>query len=148
MKKFLKEFKEFAIKGNMIDMAVGIIIGSAFTGLVNSLIKDIISPLIGLITGNISFDNLGVILDKTFEGTLAEAVADGTINVLQYGAFITEIVNFLIMALVVFCIVKFINKLRKKPEEKAPTTKKCPYCLSEIPLAAKKCSHCTSDIVD
>lgn len=148
MKKFFKEFKEFAIKGNMIDMAVGIIIGSAFTGLVNSLIKDIISPLIGVITGNISFDNLGVILDKTFEGTLAEAVADGAVNVLQYGAFITEVVNFLIMALVVFCIVKFINRLRKKPEEKAPVTKKCPYCVSEIPLAAKKCPHCTSDIED
>lgn len=146
MKKFIKEFKEFAIKGNMFDMAVGIIIGSAFTGLVNSLIKNIINPLIGVIIGNISFEKLGVILDKSFTGTLAEAIADGTINVLQYGAFITEIINFLIMAVVVFCIVKAINSLKKKPEEAAPTTKKCPYCLSEIPLEAKKCAHCTSDV--
>lgn len=146
MKKFFKEFKEFAIKGNMFDMAVGVIIGSAFTGLVNGLINNIINPLIGLVTGNISFENMGIILDKSFEGTLAEAVADGTVNVLQYGAFITSVINFIIMALVVFCIVKMMNKFRKKEEKPAPTTKKCPYCLSEIPLAAKKCAHCTSDV--
>ncbi len=146
MKKFFKEFKEFAVKGNMFDMAVGIIIGSAFTGLVNGLINNIINPLIGLVTGNISFENMGIILDKSFEGTLADAVADGTVNVLQYGAFITAIINFIIMALVVFCIVKMMNKFRKKEEAPAPTTKKCPYCLSEIPLEAKKCAHCTSDV--
>ncbi len=145
MKKFLKEFKEFAVKGNMIDMAVGIIIGSAFSGLVTSLIGDIISPVIGIVTGNISFDNLGVILDSSYTGTLAEAIADGSVNVLQYGAFITEVINFIIMALVVFFIVKIANKFRKK-EPAAKTTKKCPYCLSEIPIAAKKCAHCTSDI--
>lgn len=146
MKKFFKEFKEFAVKGNMFDMAVGVIIGSAFTGLVNGLINNIINPLIGLVTGNISFENMGIILDKSFEGTLAEAVADGTINVLQYGAFITAVINFIIMALVVFGIVKMMNKFRKKEEAPAPTTKKCPYCLSDIPLEAKKCAHCTSDV--
>ncbi len=146
MKKFFKEFKEFAVKGNMFDMAVGIIIGSAFTGLVNGLISNIINPLIGLVTGNISFENMGIILDKSFEGTLAEAVADGTINVLQYGAFITAVINFIVMALVVFGMVKMMNKFRKKEEAPAPTTKKCPYCLSDIPLEAKKCAHCTSDV--
>lgn len=146
MKKFFKEFKEFAVKGNMFDMAVGIIIGSAFTGLVNGLISNIINPLIGIVTGNISFENMGIILDKSFEGTLAEAVADGTVNVLQYGAFITAVINFVIMALVVFCMVKVMNKFRKKEEAPKPAAKKCPYCLSEIPLEAKKCAHCTSDI--
>ena len=144
MKKFMKEFKEFAVKGNMIDMAVGIIIGGAFSGLVTSLISHLISPIIGLVTGNVSFENLGVILDKSFEGTVPEAVEAG-VNVIQYGAFITEIINFVIMAFVVFCLVKAINKLRNK-KEADPTTKKCPYCLSEIPLEAKKCAHCTSDV--
>lgn len=139
MKKFIEEFKKFITRGNVLDMAVGIIIGGAFTAIVTSLVDDIISPIIGLI-GGANFDTLSV----TFGGVT-----------LAYGKFITAIINFLLVALVLFCIIKIVNtaadkakKLGKHEEEKpeAPTTKKCPYCLSEIPLEATRCPHCTSQL--
>ena len=145
----LKEFKKFALKGNMIDLAVGVIIGGAFNGLVNSLVKDIITPILSLLTGKIDFTNLFIALDGNKYATLAEAQELGVATV-NYGNFISGLINFLIMAFVVFLLVKGINKLRTINEEPAalatPTTKKCPYCLSEIAIEASRCPHCTSEL--
>ncbi|MBR5112182.1 MAG: large conductance mechanosensitive channel protein MscL [Clostridia bacterium] len=147
-KGFFGEFKTFIMRGNVIDLAVGVIIGGAFQAIVNSLVNDIIMPLIGLITKG-SFENLFVALDGKEYDTLAAAQEAGA-NVLSYGVFISAIINFIIMAFVIFLIVKSINKLNdkvKKPEEEAaPTTKVCPFCKSEIAIDATKCPHCTSAI--
>ena len=130
MKKFLKEFKEFALRGNVLDMAIGIIIGGAFTGIVTSLTENFINPLLNLI-----FDG---------EANAGYTVPGGISN------FLTTVVNFIITALVLFCILRAVNKLMslgKKPEApKAPTTKKCPFCQSEIDIKATRCPHCTSEI--
>ncbi len=150
MKKFLNEFKEFALKGNMMDLAVGIIIGAAFTAIVSSLVDDIINPFLGLFTGHIDFSNLFIALDGQEYATLEAAESAGA-AVVKYGSFISNVINFIIMALVVFLIVKVINVMRtrmeKKPEE-APTTKNCPYCRSEINIEATRCPNCTSQLVD
>ena len=130
MKKFFKEFKEFALRGNVMDMAVGIIIGGAFSGIVTSLTDNFINPIINLIMGNASY-------------TKADVIGFGS-------AFLASIVNFIIMAFILFCLIRGINKLmsvgKKKEEPKAPTTKICPYCKSEIPLDAVRCAHCTSEL--
>lgn len=135
MKNFMNEFKKFICRGNVMDMAVGIIIGGAFTAIVNSLVADIITPLLGLF-GGMNFDQY--VWNITGDVTLA------------YGKFITAIINFLIMTLVIFCLVRTINKISekygKKDEPKAPTTKKCPYCKSDIAVDATRCPHCTSQI--
>ena len=139
MKKdgFFAEFKKFILRGNVLDMAVGVIVGGAFTAIVSSLNEDILTPLLGIFGGT-DFSNLTVTL-----GSSADA------PVLMYGNFITAVINFLITALVIFLIIRGINKLNdkfKKPEEPAaPTTKVCPYCKSEIAIDATKCPHCTSD---
>lgn len=135
-KGFFAEFKKFIMRGNVIDLAVGVIIGGAFQTIVNSLVGDIVTPLLGIILGKVDFSNLAV------------KIGDASI---AYGKFITAVINFFIMALVIFVIVKTINdvsdKLRKKDEEEpAPTTKVCPYCKSEIDIEAVKCPHCTSDV--
>ena len=148
MKKFTKEFKEFALKGNVIDLAVGVIIGAAFQSIVKSLVDDIIMPVISLITGGIDFSNWFISLDGSTYATLAGAKEAGA-SVLAYGNFISAVINFLIMALVIFILLKFINKAKtigKKYEKPATTTKKCPYCLSEIAIKATKCPHSTSII--
>lgn len=143
MKGFLKEFKEFALKGNMIDLAVGMIIGAAFTALVNKLVSDLIMPLISLITGKIDFENMFIPLAGQTTKVYSEAVEQGA--VLAYGSFITAVINFLIMALVVFIFVKQMNKMKKEvPAE--PTDKECPYCKSMIPIEATRCPHCTSKL--
>ena len=155
-KGLIKEFKEFAIKGNMIDLAVGMIIGAAFNALVSSLVNDIIMPVLGLLTGKIDFSQLFVSLDGNKYATLADAEAAGA-AVVKYGAFVGGLINFIIMAFVVFLIVKGINTVRAKAEEKAkkdkadeekkePTTKICPFCQSEISIKATKCPHRTSDL--
>lgn len=142
----LKEFKKFALKGNMIDLAVGIIIGGAFSGIVNSLVNDIIMPILGLFTKKINFTNWFFALNGKHYATLAEAQAKtATIN---YGLFLSGLLNFVIMAFVVFLLVKWINKLRKPEVAAAPAAKKCPYCFSDVNLNATKCPHCTSDISD
>lgn len=132
MKKFISEFKAFISRGNVMDMAVGIIIGGAFTTIVSSLVEDIINPILGIF-GGMNFDRLSVKL-----------MGEATLN---YGKFITAIINFLIMAFVIFIIIKLMNgatsKFAKK-EEAAPTTKKCPFCKSEISIEATRCPHCTS----
>ena len=138
MKKFFEEFKKFALRGNVIDMAVGVIIGGAFTGVVNSVSNNFIKPLLSFVTtwGK----DWGFMADGTTPWAPALAGAD----------FLTTVINFIITAFVLFMIIKGMNKLSnigKKPEApKAPTTKKCPYCLSEIPIEATKCAHCTSEL--
>ena len=143
----LKEFKEFALKGNVFDMAVGIIVGGAFTAIVNSLIGDLIMPILGLLTGGVNFSDLFIALDGKEYESLASAQEAGA-PAFAYGSFIQSIVSFLILAWVVFMLVKTMNKLRKQeePAPEEPTTKVCPFCGSEIPIAAKKCPCCTSDL--
>jgi large conductance mechanosensitive channel len=142
----LKEFKEFALKGNMIDLAVGVIIGGAFNTLVTSLVDNIIMPLISIFTGKIDFTNLFVALDGKDYATLAQAQAEGAAT-LNYGTFITGLLNFIIMAFVVFLIVKAMNKIRTRNEvPAAPTTKICPHCKSEVHIDADRCPHCTSEL--
>lgn len=141
----LKEFKKFALKGNMIDLAVGIIIGGAFNGIVNSLVNDIIMPLLSLLTKNIKFENLFIALDGETYDTLA-AARDAGAPTVNYGLFLSGVLNFIIMAFVVFMIVRWINKLRKPEPAAAPTTKKCPRCFSDISVKATKCPQCTADI--
>lgn len=147
----LKEFKEFALKGSMVDLAVGMIIGSAFTGIVNSLVNDLIMPLLGLLTGNIDFSNLFIPLDGNHYDSLAAAEA-AEAAVFKYGSFISNVINFIIVAFVIFLVVRQINRFRdkfSKPEpEAAPTTKVCPYCRSEIDINATRCPHCTSEQAD
>lgn len=135
MKSFMKEFKEFALKGNVMDLAVGMIIGAAFTAIVTSLVNDIISPIIGLFL-KVDFNDA--------------AIKIGEVSIM-YGAFIMSIVNFLIVALVIFCMVKAMNKMmnaakKEEEEEEAATTKVCPFCKSEIPIDATRCPHCTSEL--
>lgn len=133
MKKFFEEFKTFALRGNVMDLAVGVIIGAAFQGIVTSLVDDIISPLIGCVANT---DLSGFVF----------MIGDVAI---RYGAFLTAIINFIIMVFVIFMLVKGINKLStlgKKKEEAAPTTKTCPFCQSEISIKATKCPHCTSEL--
>lgn len=143
----LKEFKKFALKGNMIDMAVGIIIGGAFNGIVKSLVDDIIMPLLSVFTKSIDFNNLFIALDGNKYVDLAAAKAEN-VATLNYGAFISGILNFLIMAFVVFLIVRWINKFKKPVAPAEPTTKKCPHCYSDVNIKATKCSHCTADITE
>lgn len=149
-----KEFKEFAMKGNLIDMAIGVIIGGAFGTIVTSLVNDIIMPLISLATGKIDFENMFVALDGGTYATLAEAQAAGGAT-LNYGSFITYVINFLIVAASIFFFVKmFINPMKKAEEarkaaeaKEAPvTTKECPYCKSTINIEATRCPHCTSEL--
>ena len=151
MKKFLKEFKEFAMRGNVIDLAVGVIIGGAFQKIVTSIVNDLVMPLIGLVTKGSDFASKFVALDGNAYETL-EAAQEAGAAVLTYGNFIAVTIDFIIMAFIIFLLVKGLNKLssmgKKKEEvvEEAPTTKKCPYCMSEIAIEATRCPHCTSVI--
>ena len=145
---FMKEFKDFAVKGNVVDMAVGVIIGGAFGKIVTSLVNDVVMPVIGVFTGGIDFTSLFVPLDGNTYATLAEAEEAGA-AVLKYGNFISQIVDFLIIALVIFIVVKKLMTIKKKEEpvvEEAPTTKVCPFCKSEISIEATRCPHCTSEL--
>ena len=141
----LKEFKEFALKGNMIDLAVGVIIGGAFNSLVTSLVENIIMPILSLVTGKIDFSNLFIALDGNTYKTLAQAQKAGA-STINYGLFVTGLLNFIIMAFVIFMIVKAMNKLREKTVEEKTTKKICPYCQSEISIQATRCPHCTSQL--
>lgn len=159
MKKFFKEFREFALKGNVIDLAVGVIIGGAFQSIVTACINDLIMPWIGLITGGVNFVDQFVIL-KLPEGvsksqiTSIDVAKELGVTTFNYGSFITAVINFIIMAFVIFLLIRGINRLttaaekrRKKNEvEEAPTTKICPFCQSEISIKATRCPHCTSEL--
>ena len=147
MKRFLEEFKEFAIKGNMIDLAVGMIIGSAFTSLVKSVIDNLFMPILSMFTGKLDFTNMFIPLAGQTTKVYSKAVQEGA--VFAYGAFLTELISFLVMAFVFFFFVKEINLLRKPKQDSAPaapTTKICPYCMSEIDIKATRCPHCTSKL--
>jgi len=140
-----KEFKEFAVKGNVIDLAVGIIMGIAFGAIISSLVNDIIMPPIGLLLGNIDFANLFINLSGTAYPSL-KAAKDAGAATINYGVFINTVLNFIIVALVVLVLVRQINRLKKEPAPAAPNTKECKYCLSSIPIKATRCPHCTSQL--
>jgi large conductance mechanosensitive channel len=146
-----KEFKEFAMRGNVVDMAVGIIIGAAFGGIIGSLVNDMIMPPIGLALGHVDFSNLFFVMKEGATAgpyaSVAAAKAAGA-TTLNYGMFINTIINFLIVAFAVFMLVKQMNRLKKAeaPAPAAPTTKACPFCATDIPIPAKRCPHCTSEL--
>ena len=147
----LKEFKEFAMRGNVVDMAVGIIIGAAFGTIVKSLVADIIMPPIGLLLGNVDFSNLFVVLKQGATpgpyAALVDAQSAGAVTI-NYGMFANTVISFIIVAFSVFLLIRGINKLKRQeeapPEE--PTTKECPHCLSTVPIKATRCGHCTSEL--
>ena len=149
MKKIWEEFKTFAIKGNAVDLAVGVIIGAAFGAIVNSLVKDVVMPPISLLTGGLDFSNKFLILRAAKDGstafnTPADAAKAGAIT-WNYGNFITLVINFLIVALAIFLVVRIINQMRQPPDKPAET-KDCPACAMKIPIKAIRCPHCTSDL--
>ena len=152
----LKDFRDFIMRGNVLDMAVGIIIGAAFGTLVNSIVKDVIMPPIGLVLGNVDFTNLFVVLKSGAVpgsyASLADAQAAGAVTI-NYGMFINTIVSFLIVAIVLFFLIRAFVHARNRLETKkgaapaAPATKECPYCLSTVPVKARKCAYCTSELI-
>ena len=148
-KGFAGEFREFIMRGNVMDMAVGVIIGGAFQKIISSLVDDIIMPCISVLTGGIDFNNKFVSLDGSSYATLDAAKEAGAAT-LNYGTFITVVINFILMALVIFLFVKFMNnlsnKIKKEKEEAPATTKICPHCKSEINIEATRCPHCTSEL--
>jgi large conductance mechanosensitive channel len=145
----LKDFKEFAMRGNVVDMAVGIIIGASFGTIVKSLVDDVIMPPIGMLLGNVDFTNLYVVLkDGATAGpyaALAEAKKAGAVTI-NYGVFANSIISFLIVAFAVFLLVRALNRLKREPPPADPTTRECPYCLSAVALKATRCPHCTSTL--
>lgn len=145
----LKEFKEFVIRGNVIDMAVGVVIGAAFGKIVNSFVNDILMPPIGLLLGNVDFSNLFINLSAKPIQSLAEAKATGA-PTLNYGLFLNTLIDFIIVAFAIFLVIRQINRLKRPPTAATaePTTKSCPYCFSIIPLRATRCPQCTSELRD
>jgi len=147
----MKEFKEFAMRGSVVDMAVGIIVGAAFGTIVKSLVSDILMPPIGLILGNVDFTNLFIVLKSGAQAgpypTLADANSAGAVT-LNYGVFLNTIISFAIVAFAMFMLIRNINRLKKKEEAAAaaPTTKTCSYCFTSIPINAVRCPHCTSEL--
>ncbi len=148
----IKEFKEFAIKGNVVDMAVGIIIGAAFTGVVQSLVKDLMMPPLGLLMGGVDFSEFFIVLKEGVTpppyATTAAAQEAGAVT-LNYGVFFNTLLSFLIVSFAVFILIKYINRLKRPseaPEPATPSLKKCNYCFSDIPVEATRCPHCTSEL--
>ena len=157
-KKLGAEFKAFALRGSVIDLAVGVIIGGALQTIINSLVKDIIMPVISVIAGGIDYSNMFILLGKLPEGVEAPTTLEAARNigaVLAYGSFVTAIINFFIMAAAIFALIKLLNSMsmirsdrmkKAKKEAVGPTTKKCPYCFSEVNIKATRCSYCTSEL--
>ena len=146
----LKEFKAFAMRGNVVDMAVGIIIGAAFGAIVKSLVDDVIMPPIGILMGNVDFINLYVVLKEGAAAaapyaSLADAKKAGAVTI-NYGVFINSVISFLIVAFAVFMLIRNINRLKKEEAPASATTKECPFCVTTIPLKATRCPHCTSEL--
>ncbi|MFO7740818.1 MAG: large-conductance mechanosensitive channel protein MscL [Anaerolineae bacterium] len=141
----LQEFKEFALRGNVLDLAIGVIIGAAFGNIVSSFVNDILMPPIGLLLGNADFSKLFINLSGGRYESLAAAEEAGAVTI-NYGMFINNIVDFLIIAFALFLIVRQINKLQREEEPAEPTTKECPYCLSTIPVGATRCPQCTAEL--
>jgi large conductance mechanosensitive channel len=140
-----KEFKEFAMRGNVLDMAVGIIIGAAFGRIITSLVADLLMPPIGLLLGKVDFSSLFINLSGAAYPTLAEARTAGA-SVIAYGAFLNTILDFVIVAFVIFLLIRQINRLKKPAPAVAPSTKDCPFCLSAVMIKATRCPHCTSQL--
>jgi large conductance mechanosensitive channel len=134
----VKEFKEFAIRGSVVDLAVGIIIGAAFTQIVNSLVQDVLMPPLGLVLGNVDFSDMALVL--------RQATAESEAVAVRYGAFINTIIHFVIVALAIFFLVKQINRLKRDEAPTPPTTRNCPYCISVVDAKATRCPNCTSDL--
>jgi large conductance mechanosensitive channel len=143
----LKEFKEFAMRGNVLDMAVGIIIGAAFGKIVAVFVSDVLMPPIGLLLGKVDFSNLFINLSGKPVSSIAEAKAAGAATI-NYGLFLNSVIDFLIVAFAIFLLIKQVNRLKRQPEPApvVPTTKDCPYCLSSVALKATRCPHCTSEL--
>lgn len=141
----LKEFKEFALRGNVLDMAIGIIIGAAFGRIISSLVNDILLPPIGLLLGKVDFSNLFINLSGKAFASLADAKAAGAATI-NYGVFLNEVINFLIVAFAIFFLVRQINRFKRPAAVPEPTTKACPFCQTEIPIKATRCPHCTSQL--
>lgn len=142
----LKEFKEFALRGNVIDLAIGVIIGTAFGKIVTSLVNDILMPPIGLLLHNVDFSNLFINLGKVKYTTLAEAQAAGAAT-LNYGVFLNTLIDFIIVALVIFLLIRQVNRLTAKPAPASePTTRECPYCITQVSVKATRCPNCTSEL--
>ena len=141
----LKDFKEFAMKGNVIDMAVGIMIGAAFGKIVTSFVSDLLTPLIGRVVGKMDFSNLFINLSDGDYATLAEAKKAGAATI-NYGLFLNTTIDFLIVAFAIFLLIRQINRLKREQPAPEPTTKECSYCFSSIPLKAVRCPHCTSEL--
>ena len=153
MSKFLNEFKKFAVQGNMLDMAVGMIIGAAFKDIVNSVVNDLIMPVVSMFTGKVDFANMFIALDGNTYATLDDA--KNATSVIAYGQFVTQVINFVILAFVIFMMVKMVNKVRTAAEKPAevpapaePTEKTCPFCQSTISIKATRCPHCTSELTE
>ncbi len=140
-----KEFKEFVMRGNVLDLAVGIIIGAAFGKIVTSLVSDIVMPPIGVLLGKVDFANLFIDLSGAQHPTL-KAAKDAGAATINYGLFLNTVVDFLIVAFVIFLVVRQANKLKRQPAAAAPTTKDCPFCFTAIPIPATRCPHCTSQL--
>lgn len=141
----MQEFKEFAVKGNVVDLAVGVIIGGAFGKIVTSFVSDIVMPPLGMVMGKVNFTDLFINLSDTPYDNL-KAAKDAGAPVISYGLFINTMIDFLIIAFVIFLVIKQINRLKKEPAPAPPNTKDCPYCLSAVPVKATKCGFCTSDL--
>ena len=141
-----KEFKEFIAKGNVVDLAVGIVIGASFGKIVTSFVSDILMPPVGLVLGKVDFSNLFIDLSGAHHPTLAAAKAAGAATI-SYGLFLNTIIDFVIVAFAIFLVVKQINRMRREPAPPAPSTKECPYCSTNIPIPAKRCPNCTSELV-
>jgi len=136
--RFIGEFKDFAMKGNVVDMAVGIIIGGAFGKIVSSLVSDVIMPPIGVMLGGVDFSNLSI--------TLKEATVTTEAVVLKYGTFVNTLIDFIIVAGAIFFVIKMMNKIKRNEPEQAPTEKECPCCITNVPIRATKCRHCASNL--
>jgi large conductance mechanosensitive channel len=141
----LKEFKEFAMRGNVLDMAIGIIIGAAFGKIISSLVADVLMPPIGRLMGNLDFSNLFFALNGQVYDSL-KAAKDAGAPTINYGLFLNTVIDFVIVAFVIFMLVKQMNRLKKEAPAAAPSTKECPYCLSQIPVKATRCLACTSEV--
>lgn len=145
MPGLFSEFKEFAVRGSVLDLAIGVMIGAAFGKIVTSVVEDIIMPPLSLITGNVDFTNKFVTLSGGEFETLELAKKAGAVT-LNYGLFLNNVIQFLIIAFVIFMIVRWVNRLKRQPAVETPATRNCPYCVSPIPVAATRCAHCTSDV--
>jgi large conductance mechanosensitive channel len=143
--KMFKEFKEFVMRGNVLDLAIGFIIGGAFGKIVTSLVNDVLMPPIGVILGKVDFASLFINLSGQPYASLAEAKAAGAATI-NYGLFLNTVIDFIIVALAIFVLIRAVNRMRRQPAPAAPSTKECPYCFSTIPIKATRCAHCTSEL--